>query len=57
MQLGPSNITVNAICPNLLENPSYYPPEICDEANKDRLANYLLTTPLGRLGTAKVRSG
>ena len=57
MQLGPSNITVNAICPNLLENPSYYPPEIYDEANKDRLANYLLTTPLGRLGTAKVWSG
>ncbi len=47
-ELAPHQITVNAIAPNYMENPTYFPPELL--ANKDAMAKMLKNIPLGRLG-------
>lgn len=48
MELGPHGISVNAIAPNYLENPDYYPPELMA---KPGVAEKILSRiPLGRLG-------
>lgn len=48
MELGPHGISVNAIAPNYLENPDYYPPELMA---KPGVAEKILgRIPLKRLG-------
>ena len=47
-ELGPSNIQVNAIAPNFVANPDYFPPELMADA--DKASKILKNIPLGRLG-------
>jgi len=47
-ELAPHGITVNAVAPNYVENPTYFPPELL--ANADAMAKMLRHVPLGRLG-------
>lgn len=47
-ELAPHGIVVNAVAPNYVMNPSYFPPELL--ANKDALAKMERNIPLGRLG-------
>jgi len=47
-ELAPHGITVNAVAPNYVENPSYFPPELI--ANAEAMAKMLRNIPLGRLG-------
>lgn len=47
-ELASHGIPVNAIAPNYIKNPDYFPPELL--ANKDALARMLKNIPLGRLG-------
>lgn len=47
-ELAPANIHVNAVAPNFLANPDYYPPELM--ANEKAAAKILSNIPLGRLG-------
>jgi len=42
------NIQVNAIAPNYVENPDYFPPELL--ANEEAYAKMVKNIPLGRLG-------
>ncbi len=47
-ELARWNISVNAIAPNYIKNPDYFPPELL--ANDDALGKMLKNIPLGRLG-------
>ena len=48
-ELARHNIRVNAVAPNYIESPSYFPPDLlADEAAR---AKILRNVPLGRLGT------
>jgi NAD(P)-dependent dehydrogenase (short-subunit alcohol dehydrogenase family) len=47
-ELAPHAITVNAVAPNYMQNPTYFPPELL--ANETALAKMLKNVPLGRLG-------
>lgn len=47
-ELARDNIQVNAIAPNFIENPDYFPPELL--ADEKALAKILKNIPLGRLG-------
>lgn len=47
-ELAPQNILVNAIAPNYMENPTYFPPELL--ANAAAMSKMLKNIPLGRLG-------
>lgn len=47
-ELAPHNIQVNALAPNYVESPTYFPPELLADA-KTR-ARILGNVPLGRLG-------
>jgi len=46
--LAPRNIQVNAVAPNYVENPDYFPPELL--ANEEAMAKILKNIPLKRLG-------
>jgi 2-keto-3-deoxy-L-fuconate dehydrogenase len=51
VEVAPSNIQVNLIAQNYVENPVYYPPEL---AANDRFQRSLQRqVPLGRLATAR----
>ncbi|MGB0683590.1 MAG: SDR family oxidoreductase [Magnetovibrionaceae bacterium] len=47
-ELAKWGISVNAIAPNYIKNPDYFPPELL--ANQDAMAKMLKNIPLGRLG-------
>ena len=47
-ELARNNIQVNAIAPNYVENPDYFPPELL--ANEEAYAKIVKNIPLGRLG-------
>ena len=48
-ELARDNVRVNAVAPNFIESPSYFPPDLlADEAAR---AKILRNVPLGRLGT------
>jgi NAD(P)-dependent dehydrogenase (short-subunit alcohol dehydrogenase family) len=47
-ELAPWSISVNAIGPNYIKNPDYFPPELI--ANEAAMAKMLKNIPLGRLG-------
>jgi NAD(P)-dependent dehydrogenase (short-subunit alcohol dehydrogenase family) len=47
-ELAPHNILVNAIAPNYVANPSYFPPSLL--ADPQALAKIERNIPLGRLG-------
>lgn len=47
-ELARWGIPVNAVAPNYIKNPDYFPPELL--ANKDAMAKMLGNIPLGRLG-------
>lgn len=47
-ELGPVNIQVNAIAPNFVANPDYFPPDLM--ADPDKASKILKNIPLGRLG-------
>ncbi|GAB5502909.1 SDR family oxidoreductase [Pyruvatibacter sp.] len=47
-ELGPSNVQVNAIAPNFVANPDYFPPDLM--ADPDKAPKILRNIPLGRLG-------
>ena len=49
-ELGRDNIQVNAIAPNYVESPTYFPPELVNDP--DALARMTRNIPLGRLGRA-----
>ena len=49
-ELGRDNIQVNAIAPNYVESPTYFPPELVNDP--DALARMTRNIPLGRLGKA-----
>jgi 2-keto-3-deoxy-L-fuconate dehydrogenase len=51
VELAPSNIQVNAIAQNFVENPTYYPPEL--QANPKFQDRLMREVPLGRLVTAR----
>ena len=48
LELAPFNIQINAIAPNYIENPTYFPPELL--ANEKAMAKMLSNIPLKRLG-------
>lgn len=48
LELAPANIQVNAIAPNYIENPTYFPPELL--ANETAMAKMLSNIPANRLG-------
>lgn len=48
LELAPFNIQVNAIAPNYIENPTYFPPELL--ANEKVMAKMLSNIPAKRLG-------
>lgn len=54
-ELGPSNIQVNAIAPNFVSNPDYFPPELM--ADTDKASKILKNIPLGRLGQPEEVAG
>jgi NAD(P)-dependent dehydrogenase (short-subunit alcohol dehydrogenase family) len=47
-EVARNNIQVNAIAPNYVENPDYFPPELL--ANEEAYAKMVKNIPLGRLG-------
>jgi len=47
-ELAPFGISVNAIAPNFIKNPDYFPPELLE--NEAALSKILGNIPLGRLG-------
>jgi NAD(P)-dependent dehydrogenase (short-subunit alcohol dehydrogenase family) len=47
-ELAPHNILVNAVAPNYVENPSYFPPELLSDPQSR--AKIERNIPLGRLG-------
>jgi NAD(P)-dependent dehydrogenase (short-subunit alcohol dehydrogenase family) len=47
-ELAPWGISVNAVGPNYIKNPDYFPPELI--ANEAAMAKMLKNIPLGRLG-------
>lgn len=47
-ELGPHNIQVNAIAPNFVENPDYFPEEL--RQNEQAMTKILKSIPLRRLG-------
>lgn len=47
-ELARFGISVNAIAPNYIKNPDYFPPELL--ANSEAMAKMLKNIPLGRLG-------
>lgn len=47
-ELGPFNIQVNAVAPNYVENPDYFPPEVIGDP--ETLKKIVRPIPLGRLG-------
>ena len=47
-ELAPHNILVNAIAPNYVENPTYFPPELLSDPAAR--AKIIRNIPLGRLG-------
>ena len=47
-ELAPHNITVNAVAPNYMNNPTYFPPSLT--SNAEAMAKMLKNIPLGRLG-------
>ena len=47
-ELAPFNIQVNAIAPNFIANPDYFPPELMSDP--DKAAKILRNVPMGRLG-------
>ena len=48
IELAPNNITVNAIAPNFVESPTYFPPSLMEKP--EAAAKILKNIPLGRLG-------
>ncbi len=48
LELAPFNIQINAIAPNYIENPTYFPPELL--ANENAMAKMLANIPAKRLG-------
>jgi NAD(P)-dependent dehydrogenase (short-subunit alcohol dehydrogenase family) len=48
LELAPHNIQVNAIAPNYIENPTYFPPELL--ANEKAMTKMLSNIPAKRLG-------
>ena len=48
LELAPFNIQINAIAPNYIENPTYFPPELL--ANEKAMAKMLSNIPAKRLG-------
>ncbi len=48
LELAPFDIQVNAVAPNYIENPTYFPPELL--ANETAMAKMLSNIPLKRLG-------
>ncbi|MCW9045807.1 MAG: SDR family oxidoreductase [Alphaproteobacteria bacterium] len=48
LELAPNNIQVNAIAPNYIENPTYFPPELL--ANEEAMNKMLKNIPMNRLG-------
>ncbi len=48
LELAPFKIQVNAIAPNYIRNPTYFPPELL--ANEKAMAKMLSNIPLKRLG-------
>jgi|TARA_B100000315_G_scaffold252462_1_gene289325 NAD(P)-dependent dehydrogenase (short-subunit alcohol dehydrogenase family) len=47
-ELGPHNVQVNAIAPNYVENPDYFPEEL--RQNEQAMSKILKSIPLRRLG-------
>jgi NAD(P)-dependent dehydrogenase (short-subunit alcohol dehydrogenase family) len=48
VELAPHNIQVNAIAPNFIESPTYFPPSLMEDSKKRE--RILKNIPLGRLG-------
>lgn len=48
LELAPFNIQINAIAPNYIENPTYFPPELL--ANEKAVAKMFANIPAKRLG-------
>ena len=48
LELASHNIQINAIAPNYIENPTYFPPEL--RANEKAMAKMLRNIPANRLG-------
>ena len=48
LELAPHNIQINAVAPNYIENPTYFPPELL--ANEAVMAKMLKNIPMKRLG-------
>lgn len=54
-ELAGHNIQVNAVAPNYIESPTYFPPELV--ANPEALAKITRNVPLGRLGKPEEVAG
>lgn len=54
-ELGPFNVQVNAIAPNFIANPDYFPPALMDDP--DKAAKVLKNIPMGRLGRPEEVAG
>ena len=48
LELAPSNIQINAIAPNYIQNPTYFPPLLTE--NEAAMAKMLANIPAKRLG-------
>ena len=48
LELAPFNIQINAVAPNYIENPTYFPPELL--ANETAMAKMIANIPAKRLG-------